>query len=245
MNNAISYTPVDFRIPRLDHHLERKTVEWEDPVVDASGRPTKEVKVQKKPINFTLYGDVVPKTTKNFKELEVKEVAMEAPPLGGFIEPAPTLERLLPVRVLWKHYTYGFCDIERLPYILTHAQPQHREVVAAHIRKHMVSLRGSKFGSRCWPGYGQLDECKRKVDAVNLFSPNAEGTNKSAWGMVLAAHPHLIRLCLLTTIRARRPQHPSRRLPYRLSSVAPTLLCRPNIYIKQAETANQGGTSTA
>ncbi|KAK3315143.1 armadillo-type protein [Apodospora peruviana] len=35
-----------------------------------------------------------------------------------------------------------------IQYILTHAQPQHREVVAAHIRKHMVSLRGSKFGSR-------------------------------------------------------------------------------------------------
>ncbi|KAH8888376.1 ARM repeat-containing protein [Thozetella sp. PMI_491] len=33
-------------------------------------------------------------------------------------------------------------------YILTHANPQHREIVAAHIRKHMVSLRGSKFGSR-------------------------------------------------------------------------------------------------
>ncbi|KAH7021084.1 armadillo-type protein, partial [Microdochium trichocladiopsis] len=33
-------------------------------------------------------------------------------------------------------------------WILTHAGPQHREVVAAHIRKHMVSLRGSKFGSR-------------------------------------------------------------------------------------------------
>ncbi|KAJ2902351.1 hypothetical protein MKZ38_000668 [Zalerion maritima] len=33
-------------------------------------------------------------------------------------------------------------------YILTHANPQHREHVAVHIRKHMVSLRGSKFGSR-------------------------------------------------------------------------------------------------
>ncbi|KAI0161248.1 armadillo-type protein [Xylariaceae sp. FL1272] len=33
-------------------------------------------------------------------------------------------------------------------WILTHANPQHRDVVAAHIRKHMVSLRGSKFGSR-------------------------------------------------------------------------------------------------
>ncbi|KAI5864182.1 ARM repeat-containing protein [Durotheca rogersii] len=35
-----------------------------------------------------------------------------------------------------------------IQWILTHASPQHREIVAAHIRKHMVSLRGSKFGSR-------------------------------------------------------------------------------------------------
>ncbi|KAH6669990.1 putative meiotic coiled-coil protein 2 [Halenospora varia] len=35
-----------------------------------------------------------------------------------------------------------------IQYILTHSNPQHREVVAQHIRKHMVSLRGSKFGSR-------------------------------------------------------------------------------------------------
>ncbi|KAH7321188.1 armadillo-type protein [Stachybotrys elegans] len=33
-------------------------------------------------------------------------------------------------------------------WILNNAAPQHREMVAAHIRKHMVSLRGSKFGSR-------------------------------------------------------------------------------------------------
>ncbi|KAF4591545.1 Pumilio-family RNA binding repeat protein [Ophiocordyceps camponoti-floridani] len=33
-------------------------------------------------------------------------------------------------------------------WILNNASPQHREMVAAHIRKHMVSLRGSKFGSR-------------------------------------------------------------------------------------------------
>ncbi|POR38145.1 Meiotic coiled-coil protein 2 [Tolypocladium paradoxum] len=33
-------------------------------------------------------------------------------------------------------------------WILNNATPQHREMVAAHIRKHMVSLRGSKFGSR-------------------------------------------------------------------------------------------------
>ncbi|RKF73567.1 Pumilio-like protein 6, chloroplastic [Golovinomyces cichoracearum] len=35
-----------------------------------------------------------------------------------------------------------------IQYILTHSNPQHREIVAQHIRKHMVSLRGSKFGSR-------------------------------------------------------------------------------------------------
>ncbi|KAL1877013.1 hypothetical protein Daus18300_002622 [Diaporthe australafricana] len=35
-----------------------------------------------------------------------------------------------------------------IQYILTHANSQHRDIVAAHIRKHMVSLRGSKFGSR-------------------------------------------------------------------------------------------------
>ncbi|KAI1341898.1 armadillo-type protein [Xylariaceae sp. FL0016] len=35
-----------------------------------------------------------------------------------------------------------------IQWILTQAGPQHRDVVAAHIRKHMVSLRGSKFGSR-------------------------------------------------------------------------------------------------
>jgi len=43
-------------------------------------------------------------------------------------------------------------------YILTQSDPQRREVVAAHIRKHMVSLRGSKYGSRvamlcCNPAY--------------------------------------------------------------------------------------------
>ncbi|KAJ9666125.1 hypothetical protein H2201_003803 [Coniosporium apollinis] len=35
-----------------------------------------------------------------------------------------------------------------MQYILTHANPQHRDIVANHIRKHMVSLRGSKYGSR-------------------------------------------------------------------------------------------------
>ncbi|KAF1990617.1 ARM repeat-containing protein [Aulographum hederae CBS 113979] len=35
-----------------------------------------------------------------------------------------------------------------IQWILTHANPNHREVVATHVRKHMVSLRGSKYGSR-------------------------------------------------------------------------------------------------
>ncbi|KAI1431546.1 armadillo-type protein [Xylaria sp. CBS 124048] len=35
-----------------------------------------------------------------------------------------------------------------IQWILQHATPQHKDIVAAHIRKHMVSLRGSKFGSR-------------------------------------------------------------------------------------------------
>ncbi|KAL8993839.1 MAG: hypothetical protein Q9169_006048 [Polycauliona sp. 2 TL-2023] len=45
-----------------------------------------------------------------------------------------------------------------IQYILTHANNTHREVVASNVRKHMVSLRGSKFGSRvgmlcCNPAY--------------------------------------------------------------------------------------------
>jgi hypothetical protein len=35
-----------------------------------------------------------------------------------------------------------------IQYILTQTDTQRREIVAAHIRKHMVSLRGSKYGSR-------------------------------------------------------------------------------------------------
>ncbi|KAK4451407.1 cyclophilin-like domain-containing protein [Podospora aff. communis PSN243] len=44
-------------------------VEWEGPVLDASGKPTRDVKVQTGRINFNLYDDVVPKTTRNFREL--------------------------------------------------------------------------------------------------------------------------------------------------------------------------------
>ncbi|USP80842.1 hypothetical protein yc1106_08116 [Curvularia clavata] len=35
-----------------------------------------------------------------------------------------------------------------IQYILTNSSPHHRELVGGHIRKHMVSLRGSKYGSR-------------------------------------------------------------------------------------------------
>ncbi|KAF2269010.1 ARM repeat-containing protein [Lojkania enalia] len=35
-----------------------------------------------------------------------------------------------------------------IQWILTNASAHHREVVASHVRKHMVSLRGSKYGSR-------------------------------------------------------------------------------------------------
>ncbi|KAF2006182.1 ARM repeat-containing protein [Amniculicola lignicola CBS 123094] len=35
-----------------------------------------------------------------------------------------------------------------IQYILTNSNPHHRELVASHVRKHMVSLRGSKYGSR-------------------------------------------------------------------------------------------------
>lgn len=35
-----------------------------------------------------------------------------------------------------------------IQYILTNSGVQHRDIVGSHIRKHMVSLRGSKYGSR-------------------------------------------------------------------------------------------------
>ncbi|KAF2730524.1 ARM repeat-containing protein [Polyplosphaeria fusca] len=35
-----------------------------------------------------------------------------------------------------------------IQWILTNASPTHRELVGSHVRKHMVSLRGSKYGSR-------------------------------------------------------------------------------------------------
>ncbi|KAK7539878.1 pumilio RNA binding protein [Phyllosticta citribraziliensis] len=35
-----------------------------------------------------------------------------------------------------------------IQYILANSGPQHRDIVISHVRKHMVSLRGSKYGSR-------------------------------------------------------------------------------------------------
>ncbi|KAK1776935.1 cyclophilin precursor [Copromyces sp. CBS 386.78] len=44
-------------------------IEWEGPVLGPNNKPTSEVKAQTGRINFTLYDDVVPKTTRNFREL--------------------------------------------------------------------------------------------------------------------------------------------------------------------------------
>ncbi|KAL9099420.1 MAG: hypothetical protein Q9163_005078 [Psora crenata] len=60
-------------------------------------------------------------------------------------------------------------------YILTHANPNHRDIVASHIRKHMVSLRGSKFGSRvgmlcCNPAYTTHPGPGIGMPANNRFS---------------------------------------------------------------------------
>ncbi|KAL2137273.1 hypothetical protein VTI74DRAFT_5004 [Chaetomium olivicolor] len=44
-------------------------LEWEGPVLDDAGEKTGEVKQQSGRINFNLFDDVVPKTTRNFREL--------------------------------------------------------------------------------------------------------------------------------------------------------------------------------
>jgi cyclophilin family peptidyl-prolyl cis-trans isomerase len=44
-------------------------LEWEGPVLDAGFNKTNEVKVQSGRVTFNLFDDVVPKTTKNFRDL--------------------------------------------------------------------------------------------------------------------------------------------------------------------------------
>jgi peptidylprolyl isomerase len=44
-------------------------IQWEGPVLDASGKPTSQIEEQEGTITFKLYDDVVPKTTKNFRDL--------------------------------------------------------------------------------------------------------------------------------------------------------------------------------
>jgi peptidylprolyl isomerase len=44
-------------------------IEWQGPVLNENDEPTRVVENQQGRINFTLYDDVVPKTTRNFREL--------------------------------------------------------------------------------------------------------------------------------------------------------------------------------
>lgn len=75
-----------------------------------------------------------------------------------------------------------------IQYILTQADSERREVVASHIRKHMVSLRGSKYGSRvamlcCNPAFATrpgpptgLPPCRSNSRYVDYF--NTESTTR-------------------------------------------------------------------
>ena len=89
-----------------------------------------------------------------------------------------------------------------IQYILTHAGAQHREIVASHIRwvdldtksaqtdltgsKHMVSLRGSKFGSRvgllcCNPAYATRPG-PAVANASNRFNSTTSTSNSRFGG---------------------------------------------------------------
>ncbi|KAH8691105.1 Pumilio-family RNA binding repeat domain protein [Talaromyces proteolyticus] len=87
-----------------------------------------------------------------------------------------------------------------IQWILIHAAPHQRELVATHIRKHMVSLRGSKFGSRvamlcCNPSHATRPGPGAGVQAntryanssddrlqVSNSSGNRFNRNNSNWG---------------------------------------------------------------
>jgi hypothetical protein len=67
-----------------------------------------------------------------------------------------------------------------IQYILANADAQRREVVAAHIRKHMVSLRGSKYGSRvamlcCNPAFATRPGPPTGVSRNNSRYPEQTG----------------------------------------------------------------------
>lgn len=69
-------------------------------------------------------------------------------------------------------------------YILTHCSVQHREVVATHVRKHMVSLRGSKYGSRvamlcCNPAFATRPGPPAGMQ-LNRYNSNTSG--RGAYG---------------------------------------------------------------
>ncbi|KAK5122733.1 hypothetical protein LTR85_003648 [Meristemomyces frigidus] len=74
-----------------------------------------------------------------------------------------------------------------IQYILTQSDPQRREVVAAHVRKHMVSLRGSKYGSRvamlcCNPAFAT-----RPGPPTGL--PPSRSNSNSRYGDYFSAEP--------------------------------------------------------
>lgn len=72
-----------------------------------------------------------------------------------------------------------------IQWILTSSNPNHREIVASHVRKHMVSLRGSKYGSRvamlcCNPAYSTRPG---PPTGMQLSRYNSNGSsNRSAYG---------------------------------------------------------------
>lgn len=68
-------------------------------------------------------------------------------------------------------------------YVLSNADSQRREVVATHIRKHMVSLRGSKYGSRvallcCSPSYAARPDPAASLSGSGRFGTYFDTTRQ-------------------------------------------------------------------
>ncbi|PNS14468.1 hypothetical protein CAC42_3754 [Sphaceloma murrayae] len=75
-----------------------------------------------------------------------------------------------------------------IQHILTHADPTRREIVASHVRKHMVSLRGSKYGSRvamlCTSGgYGRALPAPDRASGGGPSSRDDYGRSTGPWGL--------------------------------------------------------------